>query len=313
MSEKDQNFISVVIYIHNDEKYLKQFLEIIGTALEAAFLHSEIICVNDYSKDKSIEIIREFGKNIHNISLSILNMSYYHGLELSMSAGMDLSIGDFVFEFDSVTPDFEVDTILSVYKKSLQGFDIVSAVPERTEIVSSRIFYYLFNKFNHRSCRMMTERFRILSRRVINRISSMNKTIFYRKAIYMNCGLPTTALCYKPMKSIPVKRDTQEHKYRVRLAVDAMLLFTDIGYRISAVLTSIMIIVALLTGIYAACTYIVSIPVAGWTTTMLFLSFSFGGLFGILTLIIKYLQIILNLVFTQKSYSFEGIEKITNE
>lgn len=313
MAEKEQSFISVVIYIHNDEKNIKKFLEIIKGALEKLFLHSEIICVNDYSSDKSIEIIREFGKNIHNISLSVLNMSYYHGVEKSMSAGMDLSIGDFVFEFDSVTPDFEANTIWAVYKKSLQGFDIVSAAPEKEEEFSSKLFYYLFNKFGHRSCCMTTERFRILSRRVINRISGMNRTIFYRKAIYMDCGLPITVLYYKPIVPIPAIRDVQENKYRMRLAVDAMLLFTDIGYQISAVLTSIMMFVTLLTGIYAVGTYIISIPVAGWTTTMLFLSFSFGGLFGILTLIIKYLQLILGLVFAKKSYSFESIEKITNE
>ncbi len=38
-------------------------------------------------------------------SISVINMSYFHGLELSMNAGMDMAIGDFVFEFDNTCLD----------------------------------------------------------------------------------------------------------------------------------------------------------------------------------------------------------------
>ena len=51
-------------------------------------------------------------------------------------------------------------------------------------------------------------------------------------------------------------------------------------------------------------------PVEGWTTTILFLSVAFFGLFGILTIIIKYLQLLMDLVFKRKHYSFESVEKL---
>ena len=41
--------------------------------------------------------------------------------------------------------------------------------------------------------------------------------------------------------------------------------------------------------------------VAGWTTTILFLSVAFFGLFGILTIVIKYLQLVVNLVLRENS------------
>ena len=50
---------------------------------------------------------------------------------------------------------------------------------------------------------------------------------------------------------------------------------------------------------------------AGWTTTVLFLSVVFFGLFGVLTVIVKYLQLIVELVFKRKRYTFESIEKVT--
>ena len=63
--------------------------------------------------------------------------------------------------------------------------------------------------------------------------------------------------------------------------------------------------------VYSIVIYVMSTPAAGWTTTILFLSVAFFGIFGVLTIIIKYLQILLDLVFKRKRYSFESIEKLT--
>ena len=52
-------------------------------------------------------------------------------------------------------------------------------------------------------------------------------------------------------------------------------------------------------------------PIEGWTTTVMFLSVAFLGLFGILTIIVKYLQIIVDMVFKRKHYNYESIEKLT--
>ena len=62
---------------------------------------------------------------------------------------------------------------------------------------------------------------------------------------------------------------------------------------------------------YSVVIYLTQNPVEGWTTTILFLSFAFFGLFSVLTVIIKYLQIIVDLIFKRKTYNFESIEKLT--
>lgn len=90
-----------------------------------------------------------------------------------------------------------------------------------------------------------------------------------------------------------------------------MLLFTEAGYRFSVFMTVIMMIMSTFMIAYSLITYVTAHPVAGWTTTILFLSVVFLGLFGILTIIIKYLQLLLELIFKRKQYNFESIEKIT--
>ena len=76
-------------------------------------------------------------------------------------------------------------------------------------------------------------------------------------------------------------------------------------------MTVFMMVVSVFMVLYSVVVYLTANPVVGWTTTILFLSVAFFGLFGILTIIIKYLQLLVDLVFKRKQYSFENIEKLT--
>jgi dolichol-phosphate mannosyltransferase len=110
---------------------------------------------------------------------------------------------------------------------------------------------------------------------------------------------------------VGAERDRQEKRYRSALAVDSLLLFTQLGYRFSVGMTAFMMVVSVFMMVYSIVIFATAHPVAGWTTTILFLSVVFFALFGILTIVIKYLQLLINLVFKKKQYSFEGIEKLT--
>lgn len=308
---KEKNFMSAVVYVHNAADRIQAFLESLADVLENNFMKSEIICVNDNSSDNSVAIIKGFSKNTKNTTISVLNLSYFHGLEMAMNAGVELSIGDFVLEFDNTVLDFDKNEIMKVYYKSLEGYDIVSASPNKKQKFTSNLFYAIFDRFSNISYKIYTESFRVLSRRVINRIGSMTTHIPYRKAVYANCGLKTTNIKYDVVNNVQSNKDKKEEQYRTGLAVDTLILFTEVGYKFSVTMTAVMMVVAVFMAVYSLAVYMMSIPVAGWTTTILFLSFAFFGLFAILTVVIKYLQIIVNLVFKKKQYSFEGIEKLT--
>lgn len=311
MVNREKNFISAVVYVHNAENRIEPFLNAIIMTLEENFEHSEIICVNDCSDDSSVQAIKRCSEKAVNTSVSLINMSFFHGLELAMDAGMDLAIGDFVYEFDNTYLDFDPEMIMKVYRHSLTGYDIVSASPDKKEKLSSRLFYKVFDRFSELSYKMTTESFRILSRRVINRISSMNKAIPYRKAIYAGSGLKTDNLKYEVKTVRQDKADPRENRYRASLAVDTLILFTELGYRFSFWMTSAMMLISVFMIFYTLIVYFIGHPIEGWTTTVMFLSVAFLGLFGILTIIVKYLQIIVDMVFKRKHYNYESIEKLT--
>lgn len=308
---KEKNFISCVVYVHNSQTLIGGFLRTVAEVMEKNFENSEIICVNDHSDDGSVDEIRKLSKEIKDVGMCLVNLSFFHGLEAAMNAGMDLAIGDFVFEFDSPVLDFSPDMIMEVYRHSLTGYDIVSASGKKGSKLSSRLFYAVYDRLSDGSYEIATESFRILSRRVINRIKSMNKTVPYRKAVYANSGLKTDNMKYDIKDDRVTHRDKAEARYRSGLAMDVLILFTDLGYRFGKAMTVLMMFMSLFMLVYSIVIYALKHPVAGWTTTVLFLSVSFFGLFGILTIIIKYLQLLVNLIFKRKSYSFESIEKLT--
>ena len=305
MVNKEKNFVSAVVYVHNAERRIDKFLKMLVKVMEDNFEHSEIICVNDSSTDYSLKIIREISSIASRTSISVVNMSCFHGVELAMNAGVDLAIGDFVFEFDNTNPDFDPAVIMEIYRHSLKGYDIVSASPEKKERLTSKLFYSVFAHYSDMQYKMTTESFRVLSRRVINR------TVPYRKAVYANCGLKTDNIKYPVVTVEYDSLDDQERNYRSGLAIDSLIPFTDMGYSFAKIMTILMMFVSFFMIVYSVVIYITSTPVAGWTTTILFLSVAFFGLFGILTIIIKYLQLLVDLVFKRKHYSFEGIEKLT--
>lgn len=308
VNEKEKNFISAVVYVHNNEKTVKDFLLKINKALSDVFAKYEIICVNDNSFDDSAEIIKSIKDSELHCPLTLVNMSFHQGIEMSMNAGVDLAIGDFVYEFDSVCFDFEEKTIADVYFHSLKGFDIVSAVSDSKKPAASKMFYRLFNKNARAQYKIESESFRILSRRAINRVHSLSKTIPYRKALYANCGLKIDSLRYKSTDKGAKRKSSETSKFKT--ATDTLILFTNIGYKCSMVLTLLMILATIGIGIYTIVVYITGQPVPGFTTTMLVLTGAFFGVFALLTIIIKYLSLLVDLIFKKQKYIIESIEKV---
>ena len=310
VTNKEKNFISAVVYVHNNENLVDAFCNSLHSVLDNNFEKFEIIFVNDGCTDNSIKKIKDFASKNKNAVISIINMSIYQGIELAMNAGVDLAIGDFVFEFDSIAVDYEEQKIMEVYYHSLKGYDIVSASPKNSVYITSKIFYAIFNRFSSAKYSLRTERFRILSRRAINRVQSLSKTISYRKAAYANSGLSIDCLFYKSTlkgKSF----DKKNFQTRKETAFDTLIMFTDIAYKITMLLTTMLLIFTLLAGVYTLFIFIGDKkPIEGWTTTMILLSGGFSGVFLILAIIIKYLSILVELVLKKQKYLIESIEKL---
>ena len=310
---KEKNFVSCVIYLHNDGKDVKGFLRSICNVMHENFEKYEIVCVNDGCTDDTVEQIHSFLEELEYAkAVSLINLSFYQGVETAMNAGSDLAVGDFLFEFDKCSLDFEPELIMQVYRRALEGYDVVSAAPKHGVAISSRIFYALYNWSSRFKCHIRQERFRIVSRRAVNRVNQMNIYVPYRKAMYMNCGLKTDTIVYNNKETVRRLRNREERGNRSGLAVDTLVLFTDVLERFS-MMTS-MILFAFLIVMFGWIVYSIFStvrPVEGWLSLMALMSFGFFMLSVLLTLIFKYLSLILSISFKRQRYVVEGVEKLT--
>lgn len=87
--------VSVVIPVYNVEKYLAQCLD---SVVKQTLKDIEIICINDGSTDRSLDILNEFaGKDAR---IKIINKEHV-GLSAGRNKGLELAQGEYVSFIDS--------------------------------------------------------------------------------------------------------------------------------------------------------------------------------------------------------------------
>ena len=120
MMLKDNNFISAVVYLHNDGARAMEFCRTVAAELDANFKQYELVVVDDACTDDTVKQLRAWGRE-QDAPLTILHMSIYHGLEDAMNAGLDAAIGDYVYEFDSTELCYAPTLIMQAYRAALDG------------------------------------------------------------------------------------------------------------------------------------------------------------------------------------------------
>lgn len=313
LQNKEKNFVSCVVYLHNDGSSIRSFLDGICQVMQDHFEKYEIVCVNDCCMDNTVEEIHKFLEEKEQcLVVSLINMSYYQGVETAMNAGRDLAVGDFLFEFDKCSLDFDPSLIMEVYHRALEGYDVVAAAPKHGVSLTSKLFYTIYNWGSKTPCKIRQERFRIISRRAINRVNQMNVYIPYRKAMYMNCGLKADTIVYDNKEQVRRGRNREERGKRSMLAVDTIIIFTDVLEKFSMLVSMILLGALLIMFGWIVYSIFSEVrPVEGWMSLMTLISFGFFMLSVMLTLIFKYLSVILNMSFKRQRYMIEGVEKLT--
>ena len=312
--KKEKKFISLVVYLHNVEGYIQHFMSKIIPVCERSFQDFEIVCVDDGCTDGTVERLKEYlEQNQVKAMVNVIHMSFFQGMESAMNAGRDIAIGDFVYEFDDVFVDYQPEMLLKVYEKMLEGNDIGAASSRGKLRFTSRVFYALYNLTSRSNNKIGPETFRIVSRRAINRIKSMGQYIPYRKAVYSNCGLSMATLYYESTDKTARVKNKIVTSERTSLAFDSFIYFTNVLERLSMAVCAVFLLVTVGVGIYIVFDiFSDSKPVEGWISTMGFLALGFFGVFALLTIILKYLSVVLNLIFKQQRYLIADIEKVAS-
>ena len=91
--EKSNPLVSIVIPVHNGEKYIK---ESIDSCLNQTYNNIEIIVVDDKSEDRTLEILKEYGQK-----LTVIPVEKQNGLGNVINIGIRKSKGKYIARMDA--------------------------------------------------------------------------------------------------------------------------------------------------------------------------------------------------------------------
>ncbi|MDN4620697.1 glycosyltransferase [Paenibacillus sp. PsM32] len=302
---KEPVFVSVVMYVHNNENTIKDALINIDQVINNHFKHYELILVNDDSSDETLAKMRDSITLLHG-DTTIINLSRKHGVESAMLAGINKSIGDFVFEVESAEVNYPFQLLYEMYTTATgKGYDIVAATTGKTEW-KSRLFYKLLNSMSYLNLSLSTESVRLVTRRALNAMLNLKEKVRYRKALYEFTGFSKTVITYQPSKAASSKKMNGEN---LSLAIDALVSFSNAGLKLSHYLSIAFFVFSVFMGGYALYNYFFNkYVVQGWTTLMILISLGFAGMFFITGILGEYISRILIETQNRPFYSASSVE-----
>src|SRR5204863_7778101 len=118
--------ISVVIPVYNEEPNLPELVSRLLAALDELDRPSEIILVDDGSRDGSVEILKRFAAD-HPARIRVIELSHNYGQHQAILAGFSFATGDVVVTLDAdlQNPPEEISKLIALTDK---GHDVVSGV-----------------------------------------------------------------------------------------------------------------------------------------------------------------------------------------
>jgi len=299
---KENSFVSIVAYVYNNEKSIKEFIIKMDDFFSEKFNSYEIILVDDNSQDNTAkEIFHVKDQILGNVVL--VELGWHHGIELAMLAGGDISIGDHIYEIDSTIINYPLKTLLDLYKKSIdEGYDIVSGKPKGKNL--------LLKKFPSRFIHTKEGDLRIVTRRALNFVTGSKEKLRHRKVLYKYSGYESGEVEYNPIfENSKVKKGSLFRKGR-----EAFTIMTN--YSNIFVFTPFIIsIVCLLSALFLGAFTIYNNGINGNninTNVFLYilLLLGFSAVFFFFTVVVKYLKMLLWEYKDRKPYTVKSIKRL---
>ena len=289
--------ISLVVPCYNEECVISGTIDVLSALLRDCLAQglisaeSELLIVDDGSRDKSWEIIRRAARNHEEGAPAVkgLRLSRNRGHQNALLAGLEASQGDFVVTIDADLQD-DVQAVKAMIEHARQGADIVYGVRSAREAdsffkrSSAQFFYRLMRLFgvdlvfNHAD-------FRGMSRRAVQAMLQYREVNLFLRGILPQLGFNVALVFYERRR-----REAGETKYplpkMLSFAWQGVTSFSTFPLKLLTVIGLLIALPAFALILWALYQhYISSNTVPGWTSTVVPLMF-FSGLqflaFGII-------------------------------
>ncbi len=228
--------ISIIIPAYNEEESLPILYERIEKLMNSMKNYEfEILFVNDGSKDKTLEEIKEMRKKDQRICY--VDFSRNFGKEIAMIAGLDYATGDCVIFMDADLQD-PPELIPELVKYWEEGYDDVYAKRKSRKgetwlkKFTSKMYYKVLQHLTKVEIQRDTGDFRLLDRRCVNALKKLRESQRNTKSMFSWIGYKKKEVLYDRDPRVAGKTKWNYMKL-FDLAIDGITSFTTSPLRLS--------------------------------------------------------------------------------
>lgn len=274
--------ISIIIPCYNEEQAIPFFYEEIEKITKEIKYDFEYIFVNDGSKDKTIQIVKEYAKKDKKVKY--INFSRNFGKEAAMYAGLELSKGDYIaiMDADLQDPPSLLPQMISILEDENEDYDCVGTrrVTRKGEppirSFFARMFYKLINKMSKTEMVDGARDYRLMTRQMVNSILELKEYNRYSKGLFQFVGYNTKWLEYENVER--VAGETKWSFWKLFLyAIEGIIAFSTVPLAISSILGLLLCLIAfIMIIVIIAKTILYGDPTAGWPSLVCIIFFCSG-------------------------------------
>ena len=272
--------ISILIPAYNEEPVLDKLAKRLGKLADDNIDYEfEFLFVNDGSKDKTLDLIKQYAEKDPRVSF--VNLSRNFGKEIGMIAGLDHVTGDatVVIDADLQDPPELIPEMIRLWE---EGYDDVYAKRKSRDgesflkKFSSKMYYRILQSLTRIEIQKDTGDFRLLDRRVVEALKQFRESQRNTKAMFSWVGFHKKEILYD-RDARAAGETTFNYLKLAELAIDGITSFTTSPLRIS---TYVGVFVSIFTFIYLVVlvirTFFFGADLAGYPSTMAVILF-LGG------------------------------------
>ena len=193
--------LDIVVPVYNEEECINQTIERLMAVRETLFTELDVnfIFVNDGSKDKSFDILKDHADKTPFIK--VINFSRNFGHQFAVSAGIDNSTGDYVAIIDADLQD-PPELIKDMYEKTKEGFEVVygKRLKRKKESAFKKLTAFAFYRIFDSLCQIKiptdTGDFRLITKDVVDVLKTMPEKHRFIRGMVPWVGFNSTPIYY---------------------------------------------------------------------------------------------------------------------
>ena len=270
--------ISIVTPVYNEEGNVVFFHEEITKVMKTTGMDYELIYVNDGSKDRTDELIRELAEKDSHVRAITFARNFGH--QTAITCGMDFARGDAVITMDG-DMQHPPELIPLLLEKWKDGYDIVQTIRTSTEDsgfikkITSAGYYKVINSISKTPVTPGGSDFRLMNRKSLDVFLRFREHARFIRGIVGGLGFKQTTIKFEaPARHAGVSKFSMNKM--LHFAMDGILTNSTTPLRAAFYAGAVSGFIGILLILHVLYSYLVGNTVPGWATMTILIAF-FGS------------------------------------